>query len=337
MLSDSVELLSCRACGSDGSFDLSVVEANDVEVRVGTLTCADCGDEFAIESGIAELMHQPPEHVEKEAAGLDRFADLMDSDGWGREKILQLPHIEDGYWFAQSTAMDFVLDRFDFKPGERILDVGSNTCWASNQFARRGMHAFALDITKTLMQGLYTAEWWMEEHDVYIERVLGSMFDIPLADESMDYVFCCEVLHHNDSDELPQTFKEIFRVLKPGGTLIVVNETIKTLLDRVGNHAEEAGVAEFEGYEHAHWAWEYFRASKKAGFSNELVPPPHSGFFKESGMPSVIESGQSTLGAYKKASRHVLKNNSLGRRAMLAWKTYVGTTTNLSFIATKPR
>lgn len=335
MLADSVNILSCRACGADGSFELSVTEANDVEVRTGTLTCNGCGDAYPIEGGIAELLHEPPEHVEVEAAGLERFADLMDRDGWGREKVLSLPYIEDGYWFVQATAMETVLESFDFKPGEKILDVGSNTCWASATFARQGMDAFALDITKTLMQGLYTAEWWMDEHDVHIERVLGSMFDIPLASDSMDYVFCCEVLHHNDSEELPRTFKEIYRVLKPGGTLIVVNETTKTLLDRVGNHAAESSVAEFEGYEHAHWAHTYFSDARKAGFKVKQIPPPYSGFFKQE--TTVIGPERSTQGAFKAATRHALKRNRLGRKAALAWMTHVAKDTNISFFATKPR
>ena len=44
-------------------------------------------------------------------------------------------------------------------------------------------------------------------------------------------------------------------MLKPGGRLLVVNETLKTLQDPVGVHAE--AVEQFEGYEHAHWAAQY--------------------------------------------------------------------------------
>ena len=40
-----------------------------------------------------------------------------------------------------------------------VLDVGSNTCWAANQFARRGLNVVALDIATAEMQGLYTAEF----------------------------------------------------------------------------------------------------------------------------------------------------------------------------------
>jgi predicted SAM-dependent methyltransferase len=143
------------------------------------------------------------------------------------------------------------------------------------------------------------------------------------------------VLHHNDSQELPRTLAEIFRVLKPGGKLIVVNETLKTLMDRVGNHAEEAGVTEFEGYEHAYFAHQYIGSAKRAGFEVEVVPPPYLGFFIEG--DSVIHQDRSVLGGFKVATRHALRRSRLGRRAVLEWKIRVPHGANMSFIATKPR
>jgi ubiquinone/menaquinone biosynthesis C-methylase UbiE len=54
----------------------------------------------------------------------------------------------------------------------------------------------ALDISMIQMQGLRTADWWFEEHGTYFERVLAQMSAPPFADNSFDWVFCCEVLHH---------------------------------------------------------------------------------------------------------------------------------------------
>ena len=41
--------------------------------------------------GIVDLLHDPPEFVAREAAGLDRFAEHDAADGWDRERILALP------------------------------------------------------------------------------------------------------------------------------------------------------------------------------------------------------------------------------------------------------
>ena len=40
--------------------------------------------------------------------------------------------------------------------------------------------------------------------------------DLPLASESLDYVYCCEVLHHNDPVSLRRTIEEAFRVYAEG-------------------------------------------------------------------------------------------------------------------------
>lgn len=79
------------------------------------------------------------------------------------------------------------------------------------------------------MQGLATADWWLEGRGRYMERALGAMFDLPLATGSLEWVCCCEVLHHNHRANLWATMRELCRVLKPGGGLIVANETLRSL------------------------------------------------------------------------------------------------------------
>ena len=141
----------------------------------------------------------------------------MRADGWDRERILGLPENEDqGYWQSQHLAMTHLLGNASFEPGQRLVDVGSNTCWASNIFARQGLEVIALDIATTQMQGLKTADWFIETGEVFFERMLSVMYDPALASESVDYVFCCEVLHHNDVTNLNRTLEELYRVLKPG-------------------------------------------------------------------------------------------------------------------------
>ena len=98
------------------------------------------------------------------------------------------------------------------------------------------------------------------------------MYDPALASESVDYVFCCEVLHHNDVANLNRTLEELYRVLKPGGTLFVVNEPMRFPLMLKRDHAEE--VAEYEGNEHVHFFHQYLRAVRRAGFEVARPWPP---------------------------------------------------------------
>ena len=122
----------------------------------------------------------------------------------------------------------------------------------------------ALDIATAEMQGLQTADWFLETGDVYFERLLSVMYDPALASDSVDYVFCCEVLHHNDRADLRRTLARAVPRARPGGTLFMVNEPMRFPLRLKRDHAEE--VAEFEGNEHVHFFHQYYCAARAAGF-----------------------------------------------------------------------
>jgi SAM-dependent methyltransferase len=324
--------LRCPACGRDRLLELHIQESDTQEVREGRLRCSACGCEFAVHRGVSELLHDPPEHILAEAAGLERFAADMRNDGWDRELVRRLPDLEHGYWYVQARSMHQLLTTIPFQPGQSILDVGSNTCWASNHFAERGLRAIALDIATVELQGLYTADYFIDGGDVFFERILGSMDSIPLASGSLDYVYCCQVLHHNDRESLRRTFAEIFRVLRPGGRLLMVNETLKTLRDPRGVHDE--GVQEYEGYEHAHWAARYRWEAARAGFLTESAEPHYRSFFGDA-EPS-IPPETSRLKAHAWRLGFALRSNGVARRAYLAWLNNVWEGVSMNMVATKP-
>jgi SAM-dependent methyltransferase len=319
-------------CRRDRVLTLKARESDAREVREGTLCCAACASEFTVRRGVAELLHDPPAHVLAEAAGLERFAAEMRQGGWDRETMLRLPNLEHGYWYVQARSMHQLLTTIPFQPGQSILDVGSNTCWAANHFAERGLQAIALDIATAELQGLYTADWFIEDRDVFFERVLGSMDAIPLASSSVDYVYCCQVLHHNDATSLRRTFAEIFRVLRPGGRLLMVNETLKTLRDPHGVHDE--AVAEYEGYEHAHWALRYRWEAIRAGFFTQVTEPHYRPFFGDAELAPA--PGLSKVAGLARRLGFALRSNGIARRVYLAWLNNVWGGVSMNMIATKP-
>lgn len=312
--------------------DLDARERDEREIRVGTLTCRACGRAFPFDEGIVDLLLDPPDFIVKEGAGLDRFAEVMRNDGWDREKILSLPEIDDAYWYGQAVAYAQLVGEIDFQPGETLLDVGSNTCWASNRFARLGLEVIALDITKTEMQGLRTAEYFIDSGEVFFERVLSNMADPAIASQSLDYVFCCEVLHHNDVPALRRTFREIHRILKPGGKLLMVNEPMRFPLDLKRDHAVE--VAQFEGNEHVHFFHQYYLGARQAGFNVRVRPPGYLPFL--SGYPAVLELSASPWRIASELVRYVVRRFRLTRRGYLAWKMLVAGDVSLNMICTKP-
>jgi SAM-dependent methyltransferase len=330
-----IPILRCPSCGRDGQWDLHVERRDEREIREGSLTCSNCGAARTLQDGIVNLLERPPEFVTREAAGLERFADLMRADSWDRERVLELPYVQHGYWYAQATSMLDVLEGrapgVDLSPGRRILDVGSNTCWASAIFAQRGLEVVALDIAAHEMQGLRTADWWFEAKDVYFERVLSIMFEPALASGTFDVVWCCEVLHHNHRSNLHRTLRELFRLLKPGGQLIIVNEPVRALRSPKWHPGQE--VAEFEGHEHAYLRRSYLRAVRAAGFEINLFGPSRLGPFDEGTLG--VSTRMSTLDGFKVALAHTVRRHRRLRSAYLAWKTYIDGM-SLHLIGTKP-
>lgn len=325
------EYLRCARCRRDRTLRLAVDEVDEREVRQGRLRCLGCGWTFPVQDGIADLLYMAPEFVTREAAGLQRFADVMRADGWDRDRILALPDVHLGYWVGQAAGMRRLLATQELEPGRRILDVGSNTCWASNIFAKRGLEVVALDIAKAELQGLRTADYFLETGNVYFERLLSPMFAPALASGSMDYVFCCEVLHHNDRSHLRRTMRELYRVLRPGGKLMVLNEPLRFPLNLKRDHAQE--VEAFEGNEHVHFFHDYYLAARLAGFKIHVRHPPRDPLPQ----PSPAISGSPPLRhAARRLVARGLHSQLAGRRLVSAYQTLLTGDVNLSLVATKP-
>ncbi|HTW42835.1 MAG TPA: class I SAM-dependent methyltransferase [Solirubrobacteraceae bacterium] len=277
-------------------------------------------------------MLDPSPEVIAEAEGLARFADEMRRDGWDRARLLNLPYEKGGYWWTQRRSMEHLLETISFLPGQSILDVGANTCWAAATFARIGLRTVALDISTVEMQGLRTADWWFETDGTYFERVLAQMSALPFVDDSFDWIFCCEVLHHNDRSGMIAALREIHRVLRPGGSLLVVNEPLRWPIDLKRDHGAE--VAQFAGNEHVYFFSEYLWMTWRAGFRRIRVTEPAFDIF-HSHDPIHLTVEASALGSVKLAAINIARKHLFVRRLRMWWRYLMGPQVSLQMICTK--
>jgi SAM-dependent methyltransferase len=103
----------------------------------------------------------------------------------------------------------------ELPPGASLLDAGAGECIYKKYCGN--LRYVSQDLAKydgTGAVGLQTGSWDTSQIDI-----LSDITDIPVPDASFDAVLCTEVLEHV-SDAVP-VLKELNRVLKPGGTLII--------------------------------------------------------------------------------------------------------------------
>jgi len=108
--------------------------------------------------------------------------------------------------------------KFNFEKGKDLLDVGCGDGSDAIIFQEEyGLNVSAIDV--------YTHENIKNIKNLNFKE--AGIYDIPYKDNSFDYIFSHDVLHHIDEENQSyekhiQGLKELLRVVKKGGQIIIV-------------------------------------------------------------------------------------------------------------------
>ncbi|MBN1639409.1 MAG: methyltransferase domain-containing protein, partial [Ignavibacteriales bacterium] len=122
-----------------------------------------------------------------------------------------------------------ILTFFGNLNGKKIIDVGCG----KGRFFRILKNKFS----KSDLYGLDVSEKMLSFCPKEIKTVCGSILDIRYPDKYFDYVYCVETLEH--SLRIENAIKEMVRILKPAGKIIIIDKNIA-----------KVGVLKLESWEH---------------------------------------------------------------------------------------
>ena len=123
----------------------------------------------------------------------------------------------DAFRYRAESHIPGCLDAIDFR-GKRVLEIGLGQGADAEQIIRRGGRWSGLDLTPESVARVRTR---MALRGLRIDDIRqGSALSNPYPDNSFDIVFSHGVLHH--IPDIHQAQREIRRVLKPDGELIVM-------------------------------------------------------------------------------------------------------------------
>jgi ubiquinone/menaquinone biosynthesis C-methylase UbiE len=182
------------------------------------------------------------------------------------------------------------------KPGESVLDLGSGgglDCFlAARQVGENG-HVISVDMTSGMLARARSNAERVSFHNVEFRE--GYLEALPVDDNSIDVIISNCVI--NLSPDKTQVFREMIRVLKPGGRIAVS--------DMVANHPLPEDEGKGEGWCNctagALTDKEFYQELGKAGFVNVHLEPNVEAVMK------AVENGQ----ARTKSGEKITKEKAL--------------------------
>jgi ubiquinone/menaquinone biosynthesis C-methylase UbiE len=192
----------------------------------------------------------------------DLVQDISRKMGYSDEEIKAVPESANlGLGCGNPVALA------SFREGETVLDLGSGAgfdCFlAANKVGEKGK-VIGVDMTLEMIEK--AKENARKGSYGNVEFRLGEIEKLPVLDNSIDAVISNCVI--NLSPDKGQTFKEAFRVLKPGGRLMISDIVLPKKLPKRIKESIEAYIGCLSG---AIMKDEYLEKIKAAGFEDVRV------------------------------------------------------------------
>jgi ubiquinone/menaquinone biosynthesis C-methylase UbiE len=125
--------------------------------------------------------------------------------------------------------------------GGAVLEVAPGPGFLSIELAKRGLHVQAVDISKTMVE--------LARKNAAAERAAvtfmhGNAAELPVRKESVDFVVCRAAF--KNFTEPVKAMREMLRVLRPGGTALLIDMRRDTTMDEARKYVNGLGLGWFQ-------------------------------------------------------------------------------------------
>jgi len=152
------------------------------------------------------------------------------------------------------------------RPGMAILEIGCGTGYFTRELTQRGADIVAIDVSPDLLE-IAKAKYSAPNVRYEIQNACALTY----ADAMFDSVVGSSILHHL---EIEEALREIYRVLKPGGTIyftepnmlnpqIAMQKNIPWIKRRLGDSPDET----------AFFRWPLRRLLEQTGYRDVRIDP----------------------------------------------------------------
>ncbi len=178
---------------------------------------------------------------------------------------LPLKSAADRYWQSEEWK---AIKPFLPQAGQ-ALDIGAGNGISSYALAKDGWMVTALEPDPSDLVGVGAIQNLAKQENLPITVVQEFGESLPFADNSFDFVFARQVLHH--AKDLSQLCQEIFRVLKPSGVFIAVRDHVIAKKEDLPRFLDSHPLHSIYGGENAFLLSEYLNAIRSANFEVKQI------------------------------------------------------------------
>jgi ubiquinone/menaquinone biosynthesis C-methylase UbiE len=136
---------------------------------------------------------------------------MVDSKAWDWNKV---KGDHECHWQEPAIESYYLINRWLGQNKKDFLDLGCGLGRHTIQFAKAGFKTSGFDLSEASIAR--TGEY-ATKANVAVDLKVGDMLSLPYADNSIDCVYCRNVISHTDTAGMRKIISELKRVLRKGG------------------------------------------------------------------------------------------------------------------------